>query len=275
MMDACEITLLNFGGLNEKRKDVKHPSWVRLNHDYPQSQSLFDLTAVEVCVHTFLICFAGKKNSARIKFRADWFCQSWAGGRFDEATLRSTLTKLAQCEDPSIEIHALPLRWEGLGEADKEHETGTLRVRDVPDTSTRRDETDGRDETDETDVTVSRGADADGTPPPGSVVWDAYATAYERRYKAPPVRNAQTNSLCKRLANLLGATEAPEVARFYVERGEGFYALRGHALEFLVKDAGKLRTEWATGRVIKPKSRAEQVSDANRDLYQRVDRGEA
>lgn len=87
-------------------------------------------------------------------------------------------------------------------------------------------------------------------PPPGSLVWNAYATAYETRYKTAPVRNAKTNSLCATAVQRLGATEAPEVVAFYVKHPLAFYFQRGHALDLFVRDAEKLRTEWATDRRI-------------------------
>lgn len=85
----------------------------------------------------------------------------------------------------------------------------------------------------------------------GGQVWEAYCEGYLIRYGVPAVRNAKANSLCAQLVDRLGAEEAPEVARYYVEKcGALFYVRSGHALEALVKDAEKLRTEWATGREI-------------------------
>ena len=109
----------------------------------------------------------------------------------------------------------------------------------------------------------------------GSPAWDAYAIAYERRYHSPPVRNAKTNSLCKQLVQRLGASEAPEVASFYVTHEFPLYISAGHDLSLLIRDCEKIRTEWKTGRPIQPKSRAQLVSDGNQALLAKVRRGEA
>lgn len=86
---------------------------------------------------------------------------------------------------------------------------------------------------------------ADKNLTPGSQVWLAYAAAYERRYGTSPLRNAKENALCKTLVERLGA-EAPSVAAFYVTHNGRYYVERGHNLQILVTDVGKIRTEWAT-----------------------------
>lgn len=84
------------------------------------------------------------------------------------------------------------------------------------------------------------------TPSEGSVVWEAYSVAFENRYRFPPVRNAMANALCSQLVKRLGS-EAPEVAAFYLLHKDSFYVRSNHALNLLVKDAEKLRTDWARG----------------------------
>lgn len=82
----------------------------------------------------------------------------------------------------------------------------------------------------------------------GSATFEAYATAYRKRYSTDPVRNAKVNALLKQLVDRLGAEAAPEVARFYVEHNSDWYIRRGHAIDVLLGDAEKLHTEWQTGR---------------------------
>lgn len=76
----------------------------------------------------------------------------------------------------------------------------------------------------------------------------AYSEAYEQRYGTKPIRNAKSNAMCKQLVDRLGASESPEVARWYLQSNNSFYVARGHSLGVLVGDAEKIRTEWATGR---------------------------
>lgn len=84
----------------------------------------------------------------------------------------------------------------------------------------------------------------------GGAVWDAYSAAYEKRYGVAPVRNMRSNTACAQLVDRLGATEAPSVAEWYLGSRNAFYSQTGHSLGMLVKDAEKIRTEWASGREI-------------------------
>lgn len=81
-------------------------------------------------------------------------------------------------------------------------------------------------------------------------VWEAYSAAYFLKYGTQPVRNAKVNSQLSHLIDRLGAEEAPQVAAFYVQHNNAFYVRNGHAVGFLLNDAEKLRTEWATGRML-------------------------
>ncbi len=85
------------------------------------------------------------------------------------------------------------------------------------------------------------------TAPVSSAAWDAYSQAYLLRYGAEPVRNAKVNGQLANLVARLG-DEAPDVARFFVGHSSAFYVRGMHAVDALLKDAEKLRTEWATNR---------------------------
>jgi hypothetical protein len=87
-------------------------------------------------------------------------------------------------------------------------------------------------------------------PAPSTPVFDAYAEAYAARYGAPPVRNAKVSSQLSKLVERLGATEAPRVAAFFVGHQGQRYVQSMHSVDLLLLDAEKLRTEWATGRVV-------------------------
>lgn len=81
----------------------------------------------------------------------------------------------------------------------------------------------------------------------GSKVWLAYAEAYERRWGAPPLRNAEANTFCARFARLVPVADAPHVAASYPRSRNSYYAAQKHPLRLMVKDAAKLHTEWVTG----------------------------
>jgi len=83
-----------------------------------------------------------------------------------------------------------------------------------------------------------------------SETWNLYSLAYVNRYSCEPVRNAKINGQLGQLVDRLGATDAPQVAAYYVSHNSAYYIQRGHAVDALLRDCEKLRTEWATGRTI-------------------------
>lgn len=81
-------------------------------------------------------------------------------------------------------------------------------------------------------------------------VWYAYADSYESRYGVKPVRNAKVNGQVKQFVQRVGSEEGPHIAGWFVSHPGQFYAGRMHDFGCLLSDAEKLRTEWATGRVM-------------------------
>lgn len=77
--------------------------------------------------------------------------------------------------------------------------------------------------------------------------WKAYKHAYAARYGAPPIQNAQSNSLIKQLVKSLGS-EAPLVAEFFVWHNGRNYVAGMHQLKLFQHDHAKLRTEWFTNQ---------------------------
>jgi hypothetical protein len=86
--------------------------------------------------------------------------------------------------------------------------------------------------------------------PASSETWEAYSEAYQARYQVAPVRNASVNGQLAQFVGRLGAEEAPAVAAFFVTHNNGLYVAAMHATNLLLRDAEKLRTEWATNRQI-------------------------
>lgn len=80
-----------------------------------------------------------------------------------------------------------------------------------------------------------------------TATWNAYAAAYERRYKTKPVRSAKASGQLAKFVDVIGSQEAPQVAAFYVRSSERFYEQAYHSVDLLLRDAPKLRTQWATG----------------------------
>ena len=82
-----------------------------------------------------------------------------------------------------------------------------------------------------------------------AAVWEAYGSAYRERYGADHPRNAKVNGQMARFVDRLGADEAPAVARAYLANRNSLYVASKHCTDLLLRDAEKLRTEWATGNV--------------------------
>lgn len=82
------------------------------------------------------------------------------------------------------------------------------------------------------------------------MTWAAYATAYAERYGIDPVRNAKVNTQVVQFCKRVPHDEAPHIAAFFAKHNGAFYVGRGHLFGNLLADAEKLRTEWATGRVM-------------------------
>lgn len=86
--------------------------------------------------------------------------------------------------------------------------------------------------------------------PPTAETWEAYSTAYRMRYGTEPVRNARVNGQLANLVARLGASEAPQVAVYYLTHNRASYVRSNHAVGLLLADAEGLRTEWATSRKV-------------------------
>lgn len=59
------IEILNWEKYNP-RKDVKEPSWFRMNHGFFDNHEFFEFTAEEKLVWIYLLCQASKKNQATV-----------------------------------------------------------------------------------------------------------------------------------------------------------------------------------------------------------------
>lgn len=80
--------------------------------------------------------------------------------------------------------------------------------------------------------------------------WKAYEEAYRSRYGVLPIRNVKVNSCLKSFMSRVPEEEAPDIASFYVRHPGAYYVSRGHPIELLLRDAEKIRTEWASNRPI-------------------------
>lgn len=98
-------------------------------------------------------------------------------------------------------------------------------------------------------------------------VWESYKNAFFQRYGVDPVRNAKINGMISKYTQRLPAEEAPAVAAYYVFHQGGLYVQSKHCVDLLLRDAEKLRADWATRTQTtqKPRSKIlEALAEANR-----------
>jgi hypothetical protein len=63
-----------------------------------------------------------------------------------------------------------------------------------------------------------------------------------------PVANRTINGQLAQFVDRIPAEEAPLVAAYFVNHDGNLYVAAMHPVNLLLRDAEKLRTEWATGR---------------------------
>ncbi|OFZ18521.1 MAG: hypothetical protein A2X94_00840 [Bdellovibrionales bacterium GWB1_55_8] len=106
------------------------------------------------------------------------------------------------------------------------------------------------------------------------VTWEAYRGAYEKRYGVAPVRNKTINSQLAHFTDRIGEVEAPLVAEFYLSHNDAFYVKSMHSVGLMLRDAEKLRSEWATGRKMTASAaRSAESLDHYQDQMRRISEG--
>lgn len=133
--------------------------------------------------------------------------------------------------------------------------------RDIPESQ----EGNGREEEGKRKEEKERTVTAPASPAPGENIPDptetalqaacketlrAYGNAYLDRYGTAPVVNAKIRGQVKQFVQRIGHEESPLVAAFFLTHQESFYVKKCHDFGLALHDAEKLRTEWATRRMV-------------------------
>ena len=87
--------------------------------------------------------------------------------------------------------------------------------------------------------------------------WSAYSVAYELRYGAAPLRNVKVSAQVKSFVQRVGKAESAIIAEWFVSHPGDYYAKNLHSFGLLLADAEKLRTQWATGRIVHPSAKTQ------------------
>jgi len=81
----------------------------------------------------------------------------------------------------------------------------------------------------------------------GSLFWDKWTEAYRRKFNSEPIRNAKSNSICKRLVSAIPVDDRHLLVDFYFDHTEAFYVRSGYCLELFERDLNKLNAEMKSG----------------------------
>jgi len=88
-----EITILNWEKFNE-RKDVKNPSWFRLQHNLCTHWQFYDFSHSEICAWLYILCEASIRNQrGRVTVNFEHAHRTF---RLDATTVKSAIQKLKQ-----------------------------------------------------------------------------------------------------------------------------------------------------------------------------------
>lgn len=100
----------------------------------------------------------------------------------------------------------------------------------------------------------------------GALIFEAYREVFISTYGTEPLRNAQTNSQCKTIANRAGQLEGADVTRYYLAQRDKRFVEARHPLGLLLLNLDTLVTRMRTKVKITPKQ-AQQIEDldANED----------
>lgn len=223
------------------RKDVKNPTWFRVEYRLMEDPDFYEFTHEELVVWLYMMAQACRKASSEIKLH---FAHAHATKRLSRKAILSASKKLQSLQLITI-----------IGKEYGDEVEGAYAGFNVTCTSpdaTGQDRT-GQDVTgqDETGQTSYEGVHR---PPSrekslGSKIFDAYRSAYVARWKNEPVRNARVNSQCTQLGQRLGE-DALDVVRFYVLHNDSMFIRDMHPIGLCLAKAEGLHTQWKLGHAI-------------------------
>lgn len=221
-MRDIEVTILNWQKY-QFRKEVKNPSWFRLENRMWNDQQFFYFSAEERWIWVCLLSLASQKQSATLVVNEDWLSQD---SRVGIPTITSALKKLK--ENNCLEY--------------------TLQERNVhvqPCDSTRHNITRHNK--------TSIGVDASRhTPPksgsPNSRLIVEYIKAYQLRYKARPIIDKRTQGLVKTILKAVPEDQACEMVQAFVQMNDPWFIKKAHDFPTFYENLTKVSMALQTGQ---------------------------
>lgn len=225
-MRSVDVTLLNWEKY-QFRKQVKHPSWFRLENRLWQDQQFFYFTAEERWVWICLLSLASQKQSATLSIGLEWFSIN-SGAKIP--VIESALEKLKDNKCLEYTLHA--------------------RNTHVPTcVSTRHNKT-IQDKTDKTDISIVSDAKRLSTPSKGSSssrLIGEYIKAYQGRYKARPVIDGRTQGLVKKILTAIPEDQACDMIQVFLQMNDPWFVKKAHDFPTFYENMTKVSMSLQTG----------------------------
>ena len=101
--------------------------------------------------------------------------------------------------------------------------------------------------------------------PDNKNTWNAYASAYRRRYGILPESNAKVRGQVAQFVKLVGAEKAPLLAAYFPTHNGRWCVQCRHEFGLLLKSYQQIATDWATGQQM-TETRARQAENTQSNL---------
>jgi len=223
-MRDVDVTLLNWEKY-QFRKQVKHPSWFRLENRLWQDQQFFYFTAEERWVWICLLSLASQKQSATLSIGLEWFSINSGVGI---PTIESALQKLKDNKCLEYTLHARNVHVPTCVSTRQDRHNKTI-----------------QDKTKKTDISIDADASRLASPvlekgSSSSRLIGEYAKAYKARYNASPVIDGPTQGSVKRILKSVSEQKAIDLVQAYLQMNEPWFVTKAHDFITFEKNLTKI-----------------------------------
>lgn len=254
--DVVEFSIPKFSEYNPRR-DVQRSTWFRLEHNWFLEISKKGVSGSVAGLYPVLIGVVAGSKGNLAKLDIKWLARTL---KMKSPKIKAAFAEFANhgmvvIKEP-IDTRTCSTN-ERTNETNETNVTGGVRTKPKPKPKP--------------ESKQSTALASPKEPPPGSLVWDAYAHAYEGRYRTKPKRNAKANALCAQLVKRLGLEDAIRVVEFYLTHNKAYYLQKVHALDPCVADCEGLHTQAMHDyRVTTGNARQEETRQTNVQTFMAV-----
>jgi hypothetical protein len=271
-LDGATIEIIKWEKYNP-RKDLKATNWLRLQNSLFEDPNFIEFNHSEILFWVYLLSMASKKQAGSIRLSV---AHAERIGRFRTEDITSAIAKLTELECVQVTEREVKT---GVTSTSRTRNTD-VRGHNLSGNTTNERTNNQRDERNETNgahVHAPDSSNPDATkenlpikevnpegPTPTALTWRSYRDAYQEKYGEAPPFNAKIGGQLKSFVSRVPKEEAPSIAAFFLTHKDQYYLKSMHPVGLLLRDAEKLRTEWATGRQMTgAQARQSEQRDAN------------